>query len=165
MGGRISLGLRLCGESNSEAGQLHRTLALVGALQGRVYKLALDTYRLEQLVQRHHAQREACFSAPIGKLEERIDAACLLLRERLKEIPCAIDARHATLDDYAAARQAATARNAGGGSAALERARALLQTLYLLNEELSAAAANLGSIAEEAYSIESIRLVAPAATP
>lgn len=160
MGGRISLGLRLCGAAPRDAEQLHRALALTSGLDSRLYKLSLDVCKLEYLVQRHYLQREAHFSAPIKKLEEKIDDACALLRERLKEIPYPLDARYATLESYASAQQAGSPLEADSKSATLARAKSLLQILYVFNEALAGTAANFGSVAEEAYSIESIRLVA-----
>lgn len=155
MGGRISLALRLCGESQRDAERLHRALLLFGGLDSRLYRLALDVHQLEQLVQLHYDQRDARYALPIRRLEEKIDGACLLLHERLKEIPWPLDTRHATVADFIAAQ----ASCGHGRSAALDRAAQLLQQLRRCNEALSRSAAGFGTIAEEAYGIERIRLL------
>jgi hypothetical protein len=77
--------------------------------------------------------------------------------ERLKEIPYPLDPRHATLSTYVAA-VLEKSQNQPGKSAALDRAQRLLHILYDFNEALTRVAADYGTIAEEAYNIESIKL-------
>lgn len=161
MGGRIGLGLRLCGGARRDIERLQRALALASQLEPRLYRLALDAHVLEQLARRRDEQRETCYAAAIRRLEEKIDDATALLGERLKEIPYPADARYRTVADFINARLPERANDADR-STTLQRTRILLASLYALNESLSAGAANFGTTAEEAYSIESIRLVASA---
>jgi hypothetical protein len=161
MGGRIGLGLRLCGGARRDIERLQHALALSSQLEPRLYRLALDAHLLEQLVRRRDEQRETCYAAAIRRLEEKIDDATMLLGERLKEMPYPIDMRYRTVADFIKARLPAHGGNADRSNT-LERTRTLLASLHALNESLSASAANFGTIAEEAYSIESIRLVASA---
>lgn len=159
MGGRIGLGLRLCGAARRDVERLQRALALTSGLEQRLYRLSLDAHVLEQLVQRRDARHDTCYATAIRRLEEKIHDATTLLRERLKEIPHATDARYPTVAAFIEARLP-DRHDDTSGSATLERTRILLQSLYALNESLSASAANFATTAEEAYSIESIRLVA-----
>jgi hypothetical protein len=159
MGGRIGLGLRLCGGARRDIERLRRALALASGLEPRLYRLSVDAHVLEQLVQRRDEQRETCYAAAIRRLEEKIDDATTLLCERLKDMPHLADARYPTVADFIAARLG-DRRTDPDVSTTLERSRVLLQSLHALNESLSASAANFGTTAEEAYSIESIRLVA-----
>jgi hypothetical protein len=158
MGGRIGLGLRLCGAARRDVERLQRALALTSGLEQRLYRLALDAHVLEQLLQRRDVQHDTCYAVAIRRLEEKIDDATALLRERLKEIPHATDARYPTVADFIEARLPER-QDGTSGSATLERTRVVLQSLHALNESLSASAANFATTAEEAYSIESIRLM------
>lgn len=154
MGGRITLGLRLCGQSANEVGNLHDALRLLHDSQGRLHKLALDIYQFEQLSERQRL-READYSLPLKRLEEKLADAAKLLLGRLAAIPCPFDARHRSLQGYVEALLQTAAP-----STALHRAVKLRDTLYAVNEKLALLAADFGTIAEEAYRIEPIRLVA-----
>jgi len=157
MGGRITLGLRLSGQAPSDIESLHKALHLGVGLEHRLYKLALDTFQLEQLLQRH-TRREADYGLPIKRLEEKINDASLLLLERLKEIPYPLDPRYATLSAYVTTLLEKP-QNQSSKSATLDRAQRLLNTLYGFNEALTRLAADCGTIAEEAYNIEPIKLI------
>jgi hypothetical protein len=161
MGGRITLGLRLCGQSEFDITNLHDTLRLINDSGTRLQKLALDVYQLEQLLPRHYKQREADYSAPIKRLEEKIRDTCTLLLVRLSDIPCPLDTRHHSLKSYV---EATLDQPFGGESKSPvgQRARRLLDILFTVNEKLSLLAADYGTIAEEAYRIEPIKLVGTA---
>lgn len=156
MGGRITLGLRLSGQSEKDINDLHDTMRLLHDSGSRLYKLSLDAYQLEQLLQRHYQQREADYSIAIKRLEEKIHDASNVLLARLNEIPCPLDARHRSLKSYV---EAALQNPATGKSPILQRTRRVLDVLYAVNEKLSLLAADYGTIAEEAYRIEPIKLV------
>lgn len=158
MGGRIGLGLRLCGGARRDIERLQRALALASQLEPRLYRLGLDAHVLEQLIKRRDEQRENCYAIAIRRLEEKIDDATALLHERLRDMPYLADPRYPTVADFIKARLPERGADTDR-SATLERTQTLLRSLYALNESLSASAANFGTIAEEAYSIESIRLV------
>jgi hypothetical protein len=157
MGGRISLGLRLSGQDQREVHQLHDALRMLHEIGSRLYKISLDCFQLEQLLERHHRSREADYSMPIKKLETKIEDACALLIVRLDDIPHPLDSRHRSLKSFV---DIALAHIRGDTrSPILERAQRLLDVLYRVNERLSRQAADFGTIAEEAYRIEPIRLV------
>jgi hypothetical protein len=158
MGGRITLGLRLSGQAARDAEDLHRALRLSSAIETRLYKLSLDVFQLEQLVQRHATLRDADYRIPIKRLEEKVNDASALLHERLKEIPYPLDVRYATLNDYVIIL-VEKSKSRASASIALDRARRLLQILYGFNEALARLAADSGTIAEEAYNIEPIKLI------
>ena len=157
MGGRITLGLRLSGQDENAVQELHDTLRLLHGSSARLHKIALDCYQLEQLLQRHHQVREADYSQPIKKLETKIDDTCTLLMVRLNDIPYPLDPRHRSLKSFIEAALEQPADNAR--SPALQRAQRLLNLLYHVNEKLSRQAADYGTIAEEAYRIEPIKLI------
>jgi hypothetical protein len=161
MGGRITLGLRLCGQAEHDVINLHDALRLIHDIAARLQKLQLDVYQLEQLLPRHYQQREADYALPIKRLEEKIHDASLLLLVRLGDIPCPLDTRHGSLRSYVEAALEKPLSNAGK-SATAQRARRLLDILFAINEKLSLLAADYGTIAEEAYRIEPIKLVATA---
>jgi hypothetical protein len=157
MGGRIALGLRLSGQAPTDAESLHKALQLSVGLENRLYKLGLDVSLLEQLL-RHHSQREADYKLPIKRLEEKIHDATLLILERLKEIPYPLDARYPKLSDYVAVLQEKSPRSVSSATV-LERAQHLLHALYGFNEALTRLTADCGTVAEEAYNIEPIKLI------
>ncbi len=170
MGGRIGLGLRLSGQAQRDAEDLHNALLRSSVIENRLYKLSLDVYLLEQLVQRHHQQREADYSAPLKRLEDKISESSALLHERLKEIPYPLDPRYATLNEYATTSleklqgeklrtEKSPRRRSASASAVLDRAQHLLRLLYEFNEALARRVADCGTIAEEAYQIEAIKLI------
>lgn len=161
MGGRITLGLRLCGQAEHDVVKLHDTLRLINDIAARLQKLQLDVYQLEQLLPRHYQQREADYALPIKRLEEKIADASLLLLVRLGDIPCPLDTRHESLRSYV---EAALDKPVSGSSesATATRARRLLDIIFAINDKLSLLAADYGTIAEEAYRIEPIKLVATA---
>lgn len=157
MGGRITLGLRLSGQAEREVHDLHDAMRLLHDIGMRLYKLSLDCFQLEQLLQRHYQLREADYSLAIKKLETRIDDACTLLLTRLSDIPYPLDTRHASLKsfvDVSLVQPGDTPR-----FPILHRARRLLDVLYRVNDKLSLLAADYGTIAEEAYRIEPIKLI------
>ena len=157
MGGRITLGLRLSGQSEREVHELHDALRLLHDIGTRLYKLSLDCFQLEQLLQRQYQLREADYSLPVKKLETKIDDACTLLIVRLNDIPYPLDSRHSSLKSFVESilAQPATRQR----SPILQRAQRLLDALYRVNEKLSRQAAEYGTIAEEAYRIEPIKLI------
>lgn len=157
MGGRITLGMRLSGQAEREVAELHDALRLLHDIGSRLYKLALDCFQLEQLLQRHHQLREADYTLPIKKLETKIDETCTLLIVRLNDIPYPLDNRHRSLKSFVETilAQPATKQR----SPILQRAQRLLEALYRVNEKLARQAADYGTIAEEAYRIEPIRLI------
>ena len=157
MGGRMTLGLRLSGQAQRDMQELHDALRLLHESGTRLHKLALDIFQLEQLLQRQHELREADYSLPIKKLETKIADACALLIVRLNDIPYPLDSRHRSLQSYVEAvlEQPAPKHR----SPTLQRAQRLLDVLYRVNEKLSLQAADYGTIAEEAYRIEPIRLI------
>jgi hypothetical protein len=157
MGGRIILGLRLSGQAPADAENLHKALQLGVSLESRLYKLTLDVSLLEQLLQRH-AQREADYALPIKRLEEKIHDATLLILERLKEIPYPPDPRYAKLGDYVT-ELLAKPQSSTDAMSVLGRAQRLLHALYGFNEALTRLTADCGTIAEEAYNIEPIKLI------
>lgn len=159
MGGRITLGLRLCGQAENDVVDLHDAMRLLHDSGARLQKLVFDVYQLEQLLRRHYQQREADYSAPIKRLEEKIRDAGTLLLVRLNDIPCPLDSRHHSLKSYV---EAALEQLSGSESKSptAQRARRLLDVLFEINEKLSLLAADYGTTAEEAYRIEPIKLVA-----
>lgn len=157
MGGRITLGLRLSGQSEREVQDLHDALRLLYDAGARLYKLSLDCFQLEQLLQRHYQLREADYSLPIKKLETKINDTCALLIVRLNDIPYPLDRRHRSLKSFVETVLAQPAIKQR--SPILQRAQRLLDVLYRVNEKLSRQAADYGTIAEEAYRIEPIRLL------
>jgi hypothetical protein len=159
MGGRITLGLRLCGQAERDINDLHDALRLINDSGARLQKLSLDVYQLEQLLPRHFKQREADYSAPIKRLEEKIRDASTLLLVRLSDIPCPLDSRYHSLKNYVEAALESADRT-DSKSPTLQHARRLLDVLFRVNEKLSLLAAEYGTIAEEAYRIEPIKLVA-----
>lgn len=157
MGGRITLGLRLSGQDQREVSELHDALRMLHDIGARLSKIALDCFQLEQLLHRHHELREADYSLPIKKLETKIDDACTLIVVRLNDIPYPPDHRHRSLKSFVE-----TILNQPQGkarSSILQRAQRLIDVLYRVNEKFSRQAADYGTIAEEAYRIEPIRLV------
>ena len=161
MGGRITLGLRLSGQSESDIDDLHNALRLLNDSGARLYKLSLDVYQLEQLLQRQYRQREADYSSAIKRLEEKIGDAGNVLLARLNEIPCPLNARHRSLKTYVEAALQQPSKSTDK-SPVLQRTRRMLDVLYAANEKLSLLAADYGTIAEEAYRIEPIKLVVTA---
>lgn len=161
MGGRITLGLRLCGQSEHDVVNLHDALRLIHDIVARLQKLALDVHQLEQLLPRHYQQREADYAIPIQRLEEKIHDATLLLLVRLNDIPCPLDTRHSSLRSYV---EAALEKpfSSSSKSPTAQRARRLLDILFAINEKLSLLAADYGTTAEEAYRIEPIKLITTA---
>ncbi|MDB6062401.1 MAG: hypothetical protein JWM78_2504 [Verrucomicrobiaceae bacterium] len=166
MGGRITLGLRLSGQSEKDISDLHDAMRLIQDSGTRLYKLSLDAYQLENLLERHRL-READYSAPIKRLEEKMRDATTLLLTRLNDIPCPLDARYRSLKIYVeTALQKPSAHLSTSvslnKSRVLQQTRRLLDVLYVINEKLSLLAADYGTIAEEAYRIEPIKLVTTA---
>ena len=157
MGGRITLGLRLSGQDQREVSELHDALRMLHDIGARLYKIALDCFQLEQLLHRHHALREADYSLPIKKLETKIDDTCTLLIVRLNDIPYPLDSRHRSLKSFVETMLEKSQNKSQ--SPILQRAQRLLDVLYHVNEKFSRQAADYGTIAEEAYRIEPIRLV------
>ncbi|HEY3700048.1 MAG TPA: hypothetical protein VGK97_11985, partial [Spongiibacteraceae bacterium] len=157
MGGRITLGLRLSGQAERDVQQLHDALRLLHDIGARLYKLSLDIFQLEQLLQRQHELREADYNQPIKKLETKIYDACVLLIARLNDIPYPPDPRQRSLKIFIESALAQT--TSIQQSPILSRARRLRDLLYRVNEKLSLQAADYGTIAEEAYRIEPIKLV------
>lgn len=157
MGGRITLGLRLSGQDPREVHQLHDALRMLHDIGARLYKISLDCFQLEQLLQRQHQLREADYSLPIKKLETKIDDACTLLVVRLNDIPYSLDSRHHSLKSFVGAMLAQS--HGKSLSPILQRAQRLLDIIFHVNEKLSRQAADFGAIAEEAYRIEPIRLI------
>ncbi len=157
MGGRITLGLRLSGQAEREVQALHDALRLLHESGTRLHKLSLDCFQLEQLLQRQYQLREADYSLPIKKLETKIDDATTLMIVRLKDVPYPLDSRHSSLKGFVEATLAQPV--AAQRSPILQRAQRLLDVLYRVNEKLSRQAADYGTIAEEAYRIEPIRLI------
>ncbi len=157
MGGRITLGLRLSGQDQRDVHDLHDALRLLHEIGTRLYKISLDCFQLDQLLQRHHELREADYSLPIKKLETKIDDASRLLIVRLNDIPYPLDTRHASLKSFV--ENTLAQLQTKSRSPILARAQRLLDVLYRVNEKLSRQAADYGTIAEEAYRIEPIRLV------
>lgn len=157
MGGRITLGLRLSGQDQREVHELHDALRMLHDIGTRLYKISLDCFQLEQLLQRQHKLREADYTLPIKKLETKIDDACTLLVVRLNDIPYPLDNRHRSLKSFVETRLAQT--HGKPLSPILQHAQRLLDVLYRVNEKFSRQAADYGTIAEEAYRIEPIRLV------
>src|SRR5262249_3933852 len=119
--------------------------------------LALDCYQLEQLLQRHHELREADYSFPIKKLETKINDEYMLLIVRLGDIPYPLDSRHLSLKSFV--ENILSQPIDHKYSLILQRAKRLIDILYRVNEKLSRQAADYGTIAEEAYRIEPIKLV------
>ena len=156
MGGRITLGFRLCGQAERDVELLHDALRLLHDCGARLDKLALDAYQLEQLLGRHYRQREADYSAAIKRLEQKIDDTLMLLLARLSSITDPLDPAHHPLKYRL---DAELLKIAEGKDAILQRARCTLDTLYGLNEKLSLLAADYGTTAEEAYRIEPIKLI------
>lgn len=157
MGGRITLGLRLSGQDKRDVQTLHDALRLLHDVGARLHKLSLDCFQLEQLLQRQYQLREAVYSLPIKKLETRIDDTSALLIARLNDIPYPLSHLHGSLKSYVEASLAQPAEK--HRSPILQRAQRLLDILYRVNEKLSRQAADYGTIAEEAYRIEPIRLI------
>lgn len=157
MGGRITLGLRLCGQAERDVELLHDALRMLRECGARLDKISLDAYQLEQLLHRHHRQREANYSAAITRLEQKIEDTLMLLMTRLSSIANPLDKEHRPLKYHLD-----TALNKTGNNEKFEtlrKARCALDTLYALNERLSTIAADYGTIAEEAYRIDSIKLI------
>jgi hypothetical protein len=157
MGGRITLGLRLSGQAEREVHELHDALRLLHDIGARLYKLTLDCYQLEQLLQRHYELHEADYSLPIKKLEIKINDACMLLIVRLGDIPYPLDSRHLSLKSFVEVILSQPIDEKL--SPILQRAKRLIDILHRVNEKLSRQAADYGAIAEEAYRIEPIKLV------
>lgn len=157
MGGRITLGLRLSGQDQREVHELHDALRMLHDIGARVYKISLDCFQLEQLLHRQHQLKEADYNLQIKKLETKIDDACRLLIVRLNDIPYPLDSRHRSLKSFVEIMLAQT--SAKSLSPILQRAQRLIDVLYHVNEKFSRQAADYGTIAEEAYRIEPIRLV------
>ena len=157
MGGRITLGLRLSGQAERDVEALHDALRLLHDTGARLYKLSLDIFQLEQLLQRQHELREADYSLPIKKLETKIADTCALVIVRLNDIPYPLDTRYRSLKSFVETvlEQPAPKHK----SPTLQRAQRMLDVLYRVNEKLSLQAADYGTIAEEAYRIEPIKLV------
>ena len=148
MGGRLALGLRLCGQAAGDIEPLHRTLAALRPLDARLQKLDADTQLLEQLLHR----RERGHAQTIAWLEARVDEACALLLQRFGKIDCPFNAKHRSLAHAIEARLPA-------GSIA-QRARLLLREVWSINEWLALRAADCGVTAEAAYRIERINRIA-----
>jgi hypothetical protein len=108
-------------------------------------------------LQRQYQLREADYSLPIKKLETKINDASTLLIVRLNDIPYPLDQRHRSLKSFVEAALAPP--SAQPRSPILQRAQRLLDVLYHVNEKLSRQAADYGTIAEEAYRIEPIKLI------
>ncbi len=157
MGGRITLGLRLSGQDQREVSELHDALRMLHDIGARLYKISLDCFQLEQLLHRQHQLREADYSLPIKKLETKIDDACKLLLVRLNDIPYPLDSRHRSLKSFAEKMLEKSQRKSA--SPVLQRVLRLIDVLYHVNEKFSRQAADYGTIAEEAYRIEPIRLI------
>ncbi len=159
MGGRLTLGLRLSGQITRDINDVHTALTALRGLESRLYKFAEDVYLLEQLTQRHYQQREPKYALPLTRLEQKIKDAGNLLVERLKTIPYPLNRRYNSLKAYMEG-VLRKHEHSGGNRAGLARAQTLLQSLYTTNEKLNLLAADFGTIAEEAYQIERIRLIA-----
>ncbi|MFT3929501.1 MAG: hypothetical protein QM709_04295 [Spongiibacteraceae bacterium] len=157
MGGRITLGLHLSGQDQREVHELHDALRMLHDIGARLYKMSLDCFQLEQLLHRHHKLREADYSLPIKKLESKIDDASRLLLVRLNDIPYPLDSRHRSLKSFIEAMPMPSPEQSP--SPILQRAQRLIDALYRVNEKFSRQAADYGTIAEEAYRIEPIRLI------
>ena len=157
MGGRITLGLRLCGQAEQDVELLHDALRMLRECGARLDKISLDAYQLEQLLHRHYRQREANYSAAITRLEQRIEDTLMLLLTRLSSIANPLDPEHRPLKYHLDVALNKTDNNQK--SETLHKARCALDTLYALNERLSTIAADYGTIAEEAYRIDSIKLL------
>lgn len=154
MGGRIALGLRLCGQ---EFGDLHQTLVNLQPLGARLHKLELDTALLEQLLHRLQTLRERRHAQAIAHLENKIDEALAQCQLRLEKIPHPFNSRHRSLNS---ALQVTLKPDQSGASTAI-RARVLLRAMRAINERLAQHAADYGATAEEAYKIERIKLITP----
>lgn len=159
MGGRIALGLRLCGQAAEDVADLHEALAGLQPLGPRLYRFALDVHQLEQLSQRSRAGSGAALRLAVAGLEQRIADAGASLLQRLNGIPFPPERRRGSLGKYLEQRLRRSQEHDPGGP--LERARALLQGIEAANERLTLLAADYGSSAEDAYKIERIRLIAP----
>ena len=149
MGGRIALGLRLCGQESD----LHQALTALQSLDARLHKLELDAALLEQLTRRP----ERRYARTVAHLESKVDETLGLLWQRLEKMAHPFAGRHRSLKD---AIQTAPGFDQSGTRAAT-RARALLQALRTINERLAQRAAAYGATAEEAYRIERIKLLTP----
>lgn len=161
MGGRLTLGLRLSGQAERDIQELHDALRLLHDIGARLYKFALDTHLLQQLVQRHHNLREADYSAAIKRLEQKLHDAGVLLQVRLNDIPYPLDPRYRSLKDCVErVLQQHHREDEATASPALAQAQRLVTALQAINDRLSLQAAEFGTIAEEAYRIEPIKLVA-----
>lgn len=160
MGGRITLGLRLAGQAEQEIEALYEALRRLHGIENRLYKLSLELYLLEQLLHRHYTLREAKYADTIARNEAKIRGASAVLLERMGHIPYPLDSRFASLKLYV---EAELARSDTGAShnAVLVQTRTLLTSVWAANEKFARKVAEYGTIAEEAYNIERIKLIAP----
>lgn len=166
MGGRIALGLKLFGQDGSTTEALHRTLHFLGEQEKMLYRLEQETTLLEQLLQRQRQLKERGYDDTIARLSEKVRDTTLRLLDKLKGAPNPPDRRYSPLRAFFENKQlknknfeSSAIKDRVNGSAAVARARSVLDGFYTLNEKLSLLAAEQASSVEEAYKIERIRLV------